>query len=142
MTFVASLNGRIGEDLRAILYSLQFQPGKDELVKVPPDIEEFLDRWNSDLVSHDMEKIMAHYSDKYLNSGVKKGEMERFYRQVIGSIMSWEVGITEFVPAGNGAYLAGFVTTNLGRGMLRETSIIKESGEWKWYGNQRDVRSP
>jgi len=23
--------------------------------------------------------------------------------------------------------------------MLQETSIIKENGEWKWYGNQREA---
>jgi hypothetical protein len=72
---------------------------------------------------------------------VKKGEIERFYRQFIGSIISWEVGITDLVQAGDKVHLAGFIVINgskvpfLGGG----TSIIKESGEWKWYGNQRDV---
>jgi hypothetical protein len=42
--------GRIGGDLKAILYSLEFQPGKDELVKVPLDIQEFLDRFGNDVL--------------------------------------------------------------------------------------------
>ena len=132
-------NEKIGEDLKAILYSLEFQPGKDEPVKVPPDVQEFLDRHCNDLVSHDLAKVMSHYSDRYLNSGVRKGGMELFWRQYIGFVTFAELGITEFVPAGDRAYLTGFGTINLGKSMFPETSIIKENGEWKWYGNQRDV---
>jgi hypothetical protein len=61
---------------------------------------------------------------------------------MIGGVTSVEVGITDFVRAGDRAYPAGFFKGFpgfWGKGMLRETSIIKESGEWKWYGNQRDV---
>jgi hypothetical protein len=91
------------------------------------------------MVSHDLAEVMTHYSDRYLNSGVRKGEMERMFRQIIGLVTSADVCITEFVPGGERAYLTGFAITNSGKGPLIETSIIKESGEWKWYGNQRDV---
>jgi hypothetical protein len=49
-----------------------------------------------------------------------------------------EIGVTEFVPEGDRAYLAGFGRINLGTGMVGDT-IIKENGEWKWYGNQREA---
>jgi hypothetical protein len=139
MTIVESLKGKMGEDLRAILYSLEFQPGKDEPVKVPSDVQEFLDKMGNDMVSHDVANVMTRYSDKYLNSGGKKGEIERFIRQTITSITSFEISITEFVTEGDRAYLAGFTKTNTGKWPLGSSSIIKESGEWKWYGNQRDV---
>jgi hypothetical protein len=138
-TSVGGLNVRIGEDLKAILYSLQYEPGKDEPVKVPPDIQEFLDKHCGDLVSHDVTKVMTHYSDKYLSSGERKGEAERRIRQFIGSVTSFEYSTTDFIPASDRVYLTGFVTGNLGRTPLKGTSIIKENGEWKWYGNQRDV---
>jgi hypothetical protein len=138
-TGVASNRGRIREDLKAILYSLEFQPGKDELVKVPPDIQGFFDKYCSDVVSHDLAKVMLHYSDRYLHSGSKMGEVERFHRQFINSTTSFEVGITDFVPAGDKFYLTGFVSHNGAKFPLSGTSIIKENGEWKWYGNQRDV---
>jgi hypothetical protein len=134
-----SPNGKIGEDLKAILYSIEFQPDKDKPVKVPPDVQELLDRQCSDMVAHDFAKAMANYSDRYLNSGRTKGERERFYRQVFGSITSFEMVITDFVAAGEKAYLTGFIITNLGTIPITDTSIIKENGEWKWYGNQRDV---
>jgi hypothetical protein len=135
----SSLSGKIGEDQKTMLYSIEFQPGKDEPVKVPPDVQEFLDRHCNDLLSHDLTKLMTHYSDKFLSSGNRRGEVERFFRQIIGLVTSVEVGITEFVPAGDRAYLAGFVNTYIGKLMLGDASIIKENGEWKFYGNQRDV---
>jgi hypothetical protein len=131
-------NEKIGGDLKAIVYSLEFQPGKDELVMVPPDVQEFIDKWCSDIVSHDVAKVVAHYSERYLNSGMRKDNIGQYFRRIIDSITSFEVGITEFVPAGDRAYLAGFASNNWGKTMLTGTSIIKENGEWKWYGNQRD----
>jgi hypothetical protein len=91
------------------------------------------------MVSHDLAKVMSHFSDKYLNSGVKKGEVELSIRNVIGLVTSLEVGITDLVPAGDKFYLPGFVSLNGTKYVLPDTSIIKENGEWKWYGNQRDV---
>jgi hypothetical protein len=130
---------KIGEDLKGILYSLQYEPGKDELVEVPPDIRAFLDKFSSDMVSHDIAKVMTCYSDRYLDSGTKKGEVERFWKQLIGSITSSEVGITDFEGTGDKAYLTGFHSVNGLRHPLGGTSIIRENGEWKWYGNQREI---
>jgi hypothetical protein len=109
-------------------------------VKVSPDVQEFLDKHNNDVFSHDIAKVMSHYSDKYLNSGIRKGEVERFWRQWIGFFMSLKGTITDFVSAGARAYLTGFTISNVfGKWPITETSILKESGEWKWFGNQRDV---
>jgi ketosteroid isomerase-like protein len=139
----AGSDKKIGEDLKGILYSLTFQSGKDEPVKVPPEIQEFLDKWRDDVVSHDVAKVMTHYSDRYLESGTKKAEVERDWKENIGPLKSFEVGITDFEAAGDKAYLAGFTNRFAryygGRWPLRGTSIIKENGEWKWYGNQREV---
>jgi len=130
---------KIGEDLKAILYSLRYEPGMDKPVTVPADIREFLDKFSSDMVSHDLTKVMTHYSDRFLNSGTTKKEMEESTRHFIGSIASFEISITEFVPAGDKAYLAGFTTSDPGKVPIKEISIIKENGEWKWYGNQREA---
>ena len=137
---VGTNKGTIGEDLRAIPYSIEFEPGKDEPVKVPPDVQEFSDRFGNDVLSHDVAKVVSRYSDKYLNSGMRKGEVERNWRQKISSITSQKGTYTEFVPAGDRAYLTGFVIFNNTATLPNTfTSIIKENDEWKWYGNQRDV---
>ncbi|MGD0660824.1 MAG: hypothetical protein ABSD38_22410 [Syntrophorhabdales bacterium] len=36
-------------------------------------------------------------------------------------------------------YRGRFVTFNGQKQMITQTSIIKENGEWRWYGNQRDA---
>ena len=136
---VSSQSARIGEHLAAILYSLQYKPSKDEPVKVPADVQEFLDGQCRDLLSHDLAKVMTRFSDKFLNLGVRKGEVERTVRSWIGSVTSCEVRVTDFIAEGDRAYLAGFNIGGWGKAPLLGTSIIKESGEWKWYGNQRDV---
>jgi hypothetical protein len=136
---VATQSGKVGKDLKAIAYSLEFQPGKEEPVKLPPDVQEFLDRSCSAYVAFNVAQLMTYYSDRYLSSGKRKGEMEKINRQIIFAIKSCEIGITEFVSEGDRAYLAGFISSYWGKKMLQETSIIKENGEWKWYGNQRDV---
>jgi hypothetical protein len=130
----------IGKDQKAIPYSLQYERGKDEPLKVPPDIQEFLDRYRNDVVSHDLTKVMALYADGYLNSGNRKGESERSWRSLISTITSFEVGITDFVAAGDKAYLAGFSITNGSKYPLLGNSItiIKENGEWRIFGNQRN----
>jgi hypothetical protein len=136
---VTTLGEKVGEDLKAILYSLEFHPGKEDPVKVPPDVQELLDGHCNASLAHDVAQLMTHYSDRYLNSGVRKGGMEQFHRDIIGRITSCEIGITDFVPAGDRAYLTGFIRSYWGKSTILETSIIKENGEWKWYGNQRDV---
>ena len=68
-----------------------------------------------------------------------KVEVERFWRQFIGPITSCEVGITELGQEGDKVYLTGFFIRNGVKFPLGGTSIIKEKGEWKWYGNQKDV---
>jgi hypothetical protein len=129
--------GEVTEDLKAILRSLEFQPEKDKPVKIPPDVQELLEKWDSDYVSHDLAKVMGHFSDKYLGSGTRKGEVERFIRQSIGSTTSKRTVTTYFVPEGNRTYLAGFTVFNWGTVQFAVT-IIQENGEWKFYGNQRD----
>ena len=132
-------SGKVGKDLKAIAYSLEFQAGKEERLKLPPDVQEFLDRNCSAHVAFNVAQLMTYYSDRYLNSGRRKAEMEKINRQMIVPIKSCEIGITEFVSEGDRAHLAGFITSYWGKEMLQETSIIKENGEWKWCGNQRDV---
>jgi hypothetical protein len=137
---VTSAKAQWGEDLKAVAYSLNLQPDVEKPVKVPVDVQELLDRHCSASVAHDLAKVMANYSDRYRNSGSRKGEREPFLRAFLGSTTSCEVVITDFIPAGDIAHLAGPVTHSpLAKAPLQETSIIKENGEWKWYGNQRDV---
>jgi hypothetical protein len=139
MVMVSSQSGKIGEHLTAILQTLQYEPTRDKQVLLPPDVQAFLDSFRAAWISHDLAKFTSHYSDKYLNSGVRKGEIERFYKPILDAVASCETTIVEFVAAGDRAHLAGWSTLNGERRPVTTPTIIKENGEWKWYGNQKDV---
>jgi hypothetical protein len=136
---VESRSGKVDEQLKAIPYSIEFDPSRDVPVKVPPDAQEFFDGYRDAMISHDVTRLMATFSDRFLRSGVKKGEVERVWSRTVLLTGSFEVTITEFKQEGDRAYVAGFTTLNGIKWPLYWTHIIKENGEWKWYGNQRDV---
>jgi hypothetical protein len=141
--------GKIGEDLKNYAYSLTFQPSREEPVKVPPDVRVFLDKWSSDLVSGDLERIMSNFSDQFLNNGMKKSGQEQFFRSTPlspvvwgGGVTSQEITVTAFEPQGDKTYLAGFVAGKFKSGTsfvnpLGQQHMIKENGQWKWCGNQK-----
>jgi hypothetical protein len=138
----------IGDDLKSIAYSLKVPRGKQEPVKVPPDVQAFLDKFCSDVNSGDAGRIMTNYSDRYLDHGMGKARMEQWYRSdpqspIQSGITSADVTLTIFEPQGNKAYLAGFFGGKLKSGApclaspINNNQLIKENGQWRWYGNQK-----
>jgi hypothetical protein len=136
--------GKIGEDLKSYAYSLTFQPGREEPVKVPPDVQAFLDKYCSDIVSGDVERIMSNYSDQFLHRGQKKSVFEQWFRNdpnapTKRSAISSEATVIVFEPQGDKAYVDGFFLSKAkgDTDAMAYQQIIKESGQWKWYGNQK-----
>ena len=138
----------IGDDLKSIAYPLKVPRGKQELVKVPPDVQAFLDKFCSDVNSGDAGRIMTNYSDQYLDHGMARARMEQWYRNDPQSpiqlgITSADVTLTIFEPQGDKAYLAGFFGGKLKSGApgpaspINNSRLVKENGQWKWFGNQK-----
>jgi hypothetical protein len=144
---VASDKGKIGDDMRNMAYSLKVSQGKQEPVRLPPDVQAFLDQHCRAVEVGDVGKIMANYSDGYLNNGTKKAAEEQWYRYspfspLVGGVASNDITVTLFEPQGDRAYLAGFVAYTLKAGPPGTIpwaiqQIIKEQGQWKWFGNQK-----
>jgi hypothetical protein len=147
MVHVAHDEGMVGENLKSVAYSLKVPRGKPEPVKVPPDVQALLDQHCRAVEASDVAKIMANYSDQFLNDGRKKAAEEQWYRYapfspIVVGVASNEITVTVFEPHGDKAYLAGFVGYTLKAGPPGDTpfpipQIIKEDGQWKWYGNQK-----
>jgi hypothetical protein len=135
--------GKLGEDLKKIAYSLTFQPNREEPVKVPPDVGAFLDMWCADQVSSDLKTIMAHYSDRFRHSGASKAYYEQLSRNYPVSVISCEPTVTVFEAHGDRAYVDGFFlkkvkdSANALKWPMMNQQIINEHGQWKWYGNQK-----
>jgi hypothetical protein len=139
--------GTIGDDLKRIAYSLNVSQGKPQPAKLPPDVQAFLDKYSKDVDSGDAAKVMTNFSDRYLYNGMKKGDQELWYRYspmspLTAGVTSATVTVTMIEPQGDKAYLAGFYGGKLKSGPpgispIADNQIIKENGEWKWYGNQK-----
>jgi hypothetical protein len=141
--------GKMGEDLKNYPYSLTFQQAREEPVKVPSDVREFLDRYSSDLVSGNVERIMANFSDRFLNQSRKKVFYEIWFRNspdapIQRGLISSEATVTVFEARGDKAYVDGFFASKARdhadkplKEPMNFRQIIKEQGQWKWYGDQR-----
>jgi hypothetical protein len=140
--------GRIGDDLKRIAYSLTFQPDREKPVQVPPDVRAFLDMCCVDMMGHDVKAIMEHYSDRFLSSGTSKPIQEHWFRNdpdspISKDIISLEAVVTVFELRGDKAYIDGFFLSkvkgdaNALKSPMRVYQIINEHGEWKWFGNQK-----
>jgi hypothetical protein len=133
------------EDLKKIAHSLTFLPGKEEPVAVPPDIREFLDMYRTDFMSRDVTSVMGHFSDRFLNSGRKKGWLEEQIRRLPPASpgLTLEPVVTVYEPREDRVYVDGFMIAkskddpNGRKTLLGYQQIIKEQGRWKWYGNQK-----
>ena len=146
--FLGDDKGKIGEDLKRVAYSLTFLPGREEPVQVSPDVRAFLDMYCADVVGHDVKAIMAHFSDRFLFSGMNKAFVERRLRNDSRSpiqmgVISQEATVTVFEARGDKAYVDGFWlqktkddATAL-KAPIYYQQIINEHGQWKWFGNQK-----
>jgi len=139
---------RIVQDLKRYAYSLPFLRGGDEPVQVPPDVRAFFDMWCADHTSHDVRALMSHISDRFSYGGYGKAFTEQFFRNdrlspVNREYVSCEPTVTLFEPHGDRAYVDGFLAikekddANALKIPLAWQQIIKEQGQWKWYGNQK-----
>jgi len=138
---------KFGEDLKKHARSLTFLPGREEPVTVPPDVRAFLDMWCTDQTSGDVTVIMAHFSDRFLHSGANKALYEQILRNDPNvpwkGFFSPEPTVTVFEPRGDKSYVDGFMLwkakgdAHAAKSPMTFQQIIKEHGQWKWYGNQR-----
>ncbi len=142
--------GKIGEELKRIAYSLKLLPDQEKPVQVPNDVRAFLDQYTSHVVSRDLGRIMADFSDNFLNTGYSKDSVGTWIQTnpdspIIhgGGLTSESATVTVFEPHGDKAYIDGFFTNKYKEDPLPVTwymgfqQIIKENGQWKWYGNQK-----
>jgi methyltransferase (TIGR00027 family) len=110
-------------------------------VAVPVDIQAFFDQYNKDFLTHEFWRIMASYSEKYLDDGATKTFISYYWLMVcqvpsVKAITSSNTILTDLQINGDIARYSGFTKTNMGYD-LAEGIMIKENGQWKLYGNQK-----
>jgi ketosteroid isomerase-like protein len=133
--------GKIADDLKSILYSLKLQPSTQGVVKAPPDVEQFLTDWGAAFGSRNVDRVMTYYADQYLHYGRNKQAMAQTWTQVFAvlgpKITFCKASVAGFALDGDKAYVTGFHTDDYGKHPWASPEVlIKENGQWKWYGNQ------
>ena len=140
MVSLSDTRGRIDEDLKRIPYSLKIKPGKEAPVALPDDMQALFDQLSRDVISHDVEKVMLHYSDQFLHNGQRKANVEVFYKRNISGVTSFQTNITKFESQKDSAYVGGYLLINQTMKFpILGMPFIKENGQWKYYGNQKQM---
>lgn len=135
---VTNQQGDIPEELETVPFSLTVSSEKEELVEVPADIRKFLDDYSAAIADHDLDKVMAHFSDQYLSYGRKKSDVESLFKGIINLVPSHEIFTTSFQKNGEMAKVAGYAVIAGGKFAIAGQHLRKnEAGQWKFYGNQQ-----
>ncbi len=105
----------------------------------PPEaVTVFLQAYANGVIKGDVDKIMSHYSEHYLQNRRDKSATTVFWRRLLtkSSFQTFHITLTRFEQKDDIANVSGTVTANKRVSKLMISQIIKESGQWKWYGNQ------
>ncbi|HOW56464.1 MAG TPA: hypothetical protein PKZ12_00565 [Smithellaceae bacterium] len=116
----------------------QVAPAK---VQVPADVQAFFDKFAKDIATQKMDVIGANYSDKFMQNGFNKEGFLYVLSGSISMVTKYSVKLTKYEVDKNNPNIAhiegsadlGFMTADFVPGSM----MIKENGEWKWYGNQK-----
>lgn len=111
--------------------------GEKGAVTLPKDIEKFIDDYTNATLSHNLEKIAESISEDFMFNGLTKRNVINYMQLGIDRLIPYEILLTEFELKGNIAVVEGFIKTNLGKRRLPEMMLIKENGQWKWFGDQK-----
>ncbi len=134
---ISSDRGKITKEQKNFAYSLNIKPGEDKPVDLPDDIKKFVNKIESDVLSHDIDVIMHNISDKFLNYGISKSEFESALKMMIQSIASFRIIITKIEILENRVNVAGFMKVNNIHKSFYSDTYIKENDQWKCHGNQK-----
>lgn len=107
-------------------------------VTLPPDIKAFIEADVAAVKANDVNAAMAGYHKDFLSDGrnwdAQKGVFMQYGDQLA---KKYDVDITELKIDGDMAEINGSITTIYGKASLKGTKLIKEDGQWKWYGNRK-----
>jgi len=108
-----------------------------EAIKLPEDVKAFLNGFNQATADKDISKVAEYVSDNFLSYGVTKNRLLDFFKISAPYISESKVILTGFERHGNLAKVEGLRKDKYFEiPILSRYYIIKENGQWKWYGNQ------
>jgi len=106
-------------------------------VKLPDDVKTFITDFNQAWSDNNYSKLSDSMSDNFLSSGLTKNRMLQYFKMSASYVSESRIILTGFELNGNIATVEGarkdkYFEISIPPGF----QMIKENGQWKWYGNQ------
>jgi CubicO group peptidase (beta-lactamase class C family) len=106
-------------------------------VKLPPDVKAFITNYNQAIFDKDMMKISNFFSHRFLNDGIIKRRFINFFSFSKSYLSETKIILTQFEPKGHIAKIECVIKDKYFEApFMAGNMLIKENGQWKWYGNQ------
>jgi hypothetical protein len=105
-------------------------------VELPTDTKAFITDFNQALFDLDRIKIADFFSDRFLTNGSTKQMFLNFLWGTISYVREAKIVLTKFESEGDIAKIEGIIKDKYFEVPMTANMLIKENGQWKWYGNQ------
>ena len=115
------------------------RPPKKPLVAVelPPDVKTFISDYNQARYHKDIEKMSELISNRFLHEGFTKQMAVRFLTGTKSYTSEAKIIITRLELIEEKAVVDVWLKDKYFESLfMKGSSLIKENGNWKWYGNQ------
>lgn len=107
-------------------------------VKLPADVQAFVDDFIKALNTGKAELIMPFYAKDFLSDGRDWQKTKEIYEQY-GALTAgtWAIKVSGFKLDGDKAELDGSLSNQYATGSLKGSFLIKQDGQWKMWGNRK-----
>ena len=106
-------------------------------VELPTDVKAFLTDYNQARFNKDVVTMADLISDRFLHNGVTKQMALRFLSGTSPYASEAKIIFTKFEPEGDKAKIDVVLKDKYFEApFMIGSNLIKENGQWKWYGNQ------
>jgi len=106
-------------------------------VDVPADLKAFINEYNQARFNKNLAIMADLISDRFLHDGVAKPMALRFLAGSLSYLSEAELIITRFEREGDAVKIdVLFKDKYFEAPFMTDSKLIKENGQWKWYGNQ------
>jgi CubicO group peptidase (beta-lactamase class C family) len=106
-------------------------------VELPTEVKAMITDYNQARFNKDVVTMADLISDRFLHDGVTKQMALGFLKGTLSYTSEAEIVITKFEPVGNEAKIDVWLKDKyFEASFMTGSKLIKESGSWKWYGNQ------
>jgi len=108
-----------------------------KMVGLPRNVKTFITDYNKASFNKDGVTMADLISDRFLHDGVTKQMALGFLKATLSYTSEAKIIITRFEPAGDKAEIDVWLQDKYFEApFMTGSRLIKENGQWKWYGNQ------